>query len=142
LIVCIESSMLASLYTIDAHSARARRRMEAAPEVQVTPLNHSEVAHAFHLQVFRRQITAEMAQMAWQDFNDDCRHGTWTPMDLPVRVWSVCSDLARRFSATLGTRTLDSLHVACALELKAERFWTFDERQAHLAQAVGLDTSS
>jgi predicted nucleic acid-binding protein len=39
-------------------------------------------------------------------------------------------------------RTLDSLHVACALELKAERFWTFDERQARLAEAVGLDTSA
>jgi predicted nucleic acid-binding protein len=39
-------------------------------------------------------------------------------------------------------RTLDSLHVACALELKAERFWTFDDRQARLAEVVGLDTSA
>jgi predicted nucleic acid-binding protein len=30
--------------------------------------------------------------------------------------------------------------VACALELKAQRFWTFDERQARLAKAVGFDT--
>jgi predicted nucleic acid-binding protein len=35
-------------------------------------------------------------------------------------------------------RTLDSLHVASALELKADRFWTFDERQAKLAKVVGL----
>ena len=34
--------------------------------------------------------------------------------------------------------TLDTLHVACALELGAERFWTFDARQAKLARAVGL----
>jgi predicted nucleic acid-binding protein len=39
-------------------------------------------------------------------------------------------------------RTLDSLHVACALELKAERFWTFDDRQARLAEAVGLNLSA
>jgi hypothetical protein len=32
--------------------------------------------------------------------------------------------------------------VACALELRAERFWTFDERQAKLAEAVGLDASA
>jgi len=38
-------------------------------------------------------------------------------------------------------RTLDSLHVACALELKAERFWTFDERQAKLARVEGLKTT-
>jgi predicted nucleic acid-binding protein len=43
---------------------------------------------------------------------------------------------------TLGVRTLDSLHVACALELKVQKFWTFDDRQARLAQAIGLDTSA
>jgi len=53
----------------------------------------------------------------------------------------VCTDLARRHGAKLGVRTLDSLHVACAVELKAERFWTFDERQAKLAKAEGLKTS-
>ena len=35
-------------------------------------------------------------------------------------------------------RILDTLHVACAIELKAERFWTFDERQRKLAKAAGL----
>jgi hypothetical protein len=30
--------------------------------------------------------------------------------------------------------------VACALELKAERFWTFDRRQAKLARVAGLRT--
>jgi hypothetical protein len=37
---------------------------------------------------------------------------------------------------------LESLHVACALELRAERFWAFDERQARLAEAAGLDTNA
>jgi hypothetical protein len=32
------------------------------------------------------------------------------------------------------------LHLASALELKASSFWTFDERQARLARAVGLNT--
>jgi len=30
---------------------------------------------------------------------------------------------------------------ACALELKAERFWTFDERQAKLAKAQSMKTT-
>jgi len=38
-------------------------------------------------------------------------------------------------------RTLDTLHVACALELKAERFWTFDDRLAKLAKAQGMKNS-
>jgi predicted nucleic acid-binding protein len=60
---------------------------------------------------------------------------------LPERIWETSIDLAHKHGPTLGVRTLDSLHVACALELKAERFWTFDDRQARLAEAVGLDTN-
>jgi predicted nucleic acid-binding protein len=50
----------------------------------------------------------------------------------------LCTDLARRYAPNLGMRVLDTLHVASALELKAERFWTFDERQAKLAKAQGM----
>jgi predicted nucleic acid-binding protein len=39
-------------------------------------------------------------------------------------------------------RTLDRLHVACALELKAERFWTFDRRQSKLARVEDLKAAS
>lgn len=67
--------------------------------------------------------------------------GAWVEVALPEKALDLCADLARRHGAKLGVRTLDSLHVACALELKAERFWTFDERQAKLAKAVGLKTS-
>jgi predicted nucleic acid-binding protein len=64
--------------------------------------------------------------------------GRWIPLPMPENAFELCADLARRYGPKLGIRTLDSLHVACALELKAERFWTFDERQAKLAKAVGM----
>jgi len=60
------------------------------------------------------------------------------PTAMPDSAFERCAELARRHGPKLGVRTLDSLHVACALELKAERFWTFDERQAKLAKAEGL----
>jgi len=59
---------------------------------------------------------------------------------MPEDAFELCADLARRYAPKFGMRTFDTLHVACALELKAERFWTFDERQAKLAKAVGLKT--
>jgi hypothetical protein len=52
----------------------------------------------------------------------------------------VCTQLAERHAAKLGVHTLNTLHVASAMELKAEKFWTFDDRQAKLAVAVGLKT--
>jgi hypothetical protein len=59
----------------------------------------------------------------------------------PEQVFDLCAGLACRYGPKLGVRTLDSLQVACALELKAEQFWTFNERQAKLAKAEGLRTS-
>ena len=115
--------------------------MAERPMIWMTPFHKTEVAHAIFQHVFRRLTSPGDAQLAWGDFEQDCEQGVWTLANLPERTWATSIDLARRHGPTLGCRTLDSLHVACALELKAERFWTFDERQARLAEAVGLNTN-
>lgn len=136
-----DSSFLVSGYIQDTHSEEVIRRMGLSPSVWVTPLNRSELAHAVEQYVFRGKLAQFEAERAWGEFEQDCGLGVWVRTDLPEGTWETCVDLARRYGASLGVRTLDSLHVACALKLKAERFWTFDERQARLACAVGLDTS-
>lgn len=140
--VYVDSSFLASLYVIDVHAPIARQRMAARPAVWITPFNRAEFAHALYRQVFRTSMTTIEAGLAWSDFEQDCALGVLTPVNLPERIWETGIQLARRFVPSLGVRTLDSLHVACALELKAQRFWTFDDRQAKLAEAAGLDTSA
>jgi predicted nucleic acid-binding protein len=142
LTIYADSSVLVSSYIDDTHSAEADRRMASSPEVWLTPLNRAELAHAIHQYVFRGKLTALEAQQAWRNFQQDCAQGVWIPINLPEKTWETSIELARNHGPTLGVRTLDSLHVACALELKAQRFWTFDERQSRLAEAVGLDTSS
>ena len=67
--------------------------------------------------------------------------GRWILVPMPENAFELCAELARRYGPKLGMKTLDTVHVACALELKAERFWTFDERQAKLAKAAGLRNS-
>lgn len=142
MIVCADSSFVASLYAQEEHSAEADRRMGTGVSVYLTPMNRVELAHAFSLQVFRARFTERRARALWQQFAQDCLHGVWLEVDLPDRAWQTCIDLAHRYGPTLGVRTLDSLHVASALELGAEKFWTFDERQARLAEAVGLAVSA
>jgi predicted nucleic acid-binding protein len=140
LTICADSSFLVSKYISDVHSAEADRRMVSRPIIWLTPLNRAELAHVMHQYVFRGGITAVDASKVWADFEYDRTHGIWKAVDLPEQTWETSIDLARRYGPTLGIRTLDSLHVACALELKARRFWTFDKRQAQLAEAVGLNT--
>jgi hypothetical protein len=56
--------------------------------------------------------------------------------------WPVAFRVARRFaerhSITIGSRSLDILHVASAKALRAVEFLSFDNRQRALAAAVGL----
>jgi predicted nucleic acid-binding protein len=114
--------------------------MAGSPSVWITEFNRAELGNAIFQQVFLKRLNPADAAQVWSDFKRDCANGVWTGVGFPSRAWETSIDLARRYGATLGVRTLDSLHVACALELRADKFWTFDERQAKLAEAVGLDT--
>ena len=138
--VYLDSSFLASLYTRDPHLPVAHRWLLKKPQVHLTPLNRAELAHAIYFQVFRQRFRVAQAQVAWEAFESDCSKGIWRKVPMPPGAWDLSATLAERHGPEVGIRTLDSLHVACALELGADKFWTFDERQARLADAVGLDT--
>jgi hypothetical protein len=51
---------------------------------------------------------------------------------------TVARALSRKHTEATGVRTLDLLHVAFALELKSEIFFSTDQSQAKLAKAEGL----
>jgi predicted nucleic acid-binding protein len=136
-----DTSFLVSIYIQDQHSSAADKLFASGQLICVTPLHRAEFAHAVTQQVFRRHMSATDAERIVEEMEKDCRERIWQDVDFPANAFAVCADLARRHGAKLGVRTLDSLHVACALELQAERFWTFDERQAKLAKAEGLKTS-
>jgi predicted nucleic acid-binding protein len=141
LTVYADSSFLVSPYVQDSHVAEFLQRISTHPLIWITPFHHAELAHGIHLHVFYKKLSHVAAARAWNELQQDYAAGIWIPVNLPERAWETSINLARRYGPNLGVRTLDSLHVACALELKAQRFWTFDDRQARLAEAVGLDTN-
>ena len=138
--VYADTSLVVSLYLLDRHSAEARRRMASKPVVWLTSLHRAEWAHAVERHVFHHQVSRREAEQVYANFAADRAAGVWVEVGLPELAFEVCAELARRHVARLGGRTLDTLHVAAALELKARQFWTFDERQAKLARAEGLKT--
>jgi predicted nucleic acid-binding protein len=115
--------------------------MAFAPVVWLTPLHMAEWTHAIEQHVFRNALSRSEADRYHERFQQHRQSGLWVEAALPESAFEVCAQLARRHGARLGLRTLDTLHVASALELKAERFWTFDERQMRLARTVGLKTA-
>jgi predicted nucleic acid-binding protein len=141
LTVYADSSFFVSIYVEDGHSKAAGLLVSSGIRVWFTPLHYAECTHAVAQQVFHKNLTAAAAQQAYRDLKEDRAAGLWVEVEMPEGVFEVCADLARRYGPRLGVRTLDTLHVACALQLKAEQFWTFDERQAKLAKVAGLKIS-
>lgn len=139
--VYADTSFLVSTYLKDVHSARADELLESHPRIWFTPLHAAEWAHAIAQHVFRGWLSMAEAEDMQKQLDQDRISGPWENVALPDHALELCAELARQDGPKFGMRTLDSLHVACALELKAERFWTFDERQAKLARARGLRTT-
>jgi predicted nucleic acid-binding protein len=107
----------------------------------MTRHGYAELVNSVELAVFRGVITADVAARAEDLIESDVRDGELVVVDL---LWRRCLDLAaelsRKHTATLGTRTLDVLHVASAITLRRRTFVTYDERQATLARALKLKT--
>jgi predicted nucleic acid-binding protein len=133
-----DTSFLVSLYLPDAHSRSALRRLKEGVQLWLTPLHRVECSHAISQHVFRKIMSEPEAHRILALVEEDRKTQPWVEVPVPEKAFETCARLARDWVPRLGTRTLDTLHVACALELAATVFWTFDERQAKLAAALGL----
>jgi predicted nucleic acid-binding protein len=139
--IYVDSSLIVSIYIADIHSPEADRRMAGRQALWLTPLHRTEFVHAVEQNVFRGKISASNARRLNEEFDQDRREGLWSDINLPDATMETSIRLARSYVALIGSRTIDTIHVASALELKATQFWTFDDRQAKLAKAVGLKVS-
>jgi len=95
--------------------------------------------NALQQRLFRKELKATEIQLARKAFQEDMEGGVFQRKPVGIgAVYAQALRLSRKWTATLGTRTLDILHVAIALELGADVFFTFDRQQSKLAHAEGL----
>lgn len=122
--------------------AALRLRARFVPPAVLTHLHRVELATAWHLKVFRRELDLATVGHALVDLESDIEAGVWGAPEYDLAdVHSRAEILARKHAATLGARTLDILHVAAAVLVGARNFVTGDRRQASLAAAAGLEVT-
>jgi predicted nucleic acid-binding protein len=135
----LESSFLLSLYIADANSRPAATRIRQIDLPAITSsLTEVELVNALQLRVFRKDLTTSQATSAYEAFRIDVREGAITILPLNDSALTLAKRIAMRWTPRLGIRSLDLIHVAAAVDLSADSFETFDNRQKRLAQAVGL----
>jgi predicted nucleic acid-binding protein len=136
-----DSGFLVSLYNPDTNSPRAARILATlSPPVLLTPLSQLEIDNALAQRLFRKEDTATQIRAAQSRIAEHIRVGLLAPVPMPEKAFTLARQIAERRTPLLGNRTLDILHVACAVLLNADIFLSFDDRQLRLAVAEGLRT--
>ncbi len=136
-----DSGILLKLYTPEAESPTVSNFVrEAGQAIPFLSLHRTECAAALHLKAFRGECTVGQANRALADLDADASRGVLMPLEPDWEtLWKKAGQLCEAHSAHLGSRTLDTLHVAAALLFQFRRFVTSDTRQSALAERVGLN---
>ena len=136
-----DTGFLCSLYAPDAHTEKASERMETEDlPLPLVWMHQLEFRNAMRLRVFRREITVMQRDASLNTMLRDLADGVLAVTELPLSDVMLESErLSALHSETIGTRSVDILHVAAALVLGCGKFLSFDIRQAKLAGLAGLN---
>ena len=136
---CVDASFLFSLYVPDVNSAMVSAKMKRVVlPLVLTDVGKIEILNAVALRLFRKELRPAEAMKVHALFREDIEEGVVRIVPLSAAAYRQAELIARTHTPLLGTRTLDVLHVAGALVLRADAFYTLDKKQARLAAALGL----
>jgi predicted nucleic acid-binding protein len=135
-----DTGVLVKGYVLESDSEAAINILESLGEHLLYSHLHSiEIPNAIRLKRFRGEITKAQEIAANRAFLSDIESGVLTPCDYDLgEVFLLAERLSAKHSAIIGSRSLDLLHVAAALEAGATHFASLDTRQRKIASLNGL----
>ena len=135
-----DTGVLVKGYVLESDSEEAINILESLGDHLLYSHFHSiEIPNAVRLKRFRGEITKAQEIAANRAFLSDIESGVLTPCDYDLgEVFLLAERLSAKHSAIIGSRSLDLLHVAAALEAGATHFASLDTRQRKIASLNGL----
>lgn len=135
-----DTGFLISLYINETTTTAANIAVQTVRRpLPFIPLAYLELRNALLLAVFRKQISEATRQAAWRRVELDIRNGIYLEATISqLDLHEKAAQLAEKYTGSLGTRTLDLLHLAAASLLGARQLLSFDERQRQAAKREGL----
>jgi predicted nucleic acid-binding protein len=135
-----DASIILKLYTEEPQSDAARAFVTSRGEaLYLSRLHTAECTSALRLKQFRDECEPGQVAQALAHLEEDFATGVLKvlPVDWDA-AWQRCRIISDFHAAATGCRTLDALHVACAVLGTAAEFITSDRRQFALGQLAGL----
>lgn len=137
--IYLDTSALLKLYIREPDSETVQAYVMAQDDpLPVWELQQFELINAFRLKVFWGDIESEQADRSIELFDQRLRRGQYFFPDIDRSELMTTFRVLSQEIPRIGCRTMDILHVACALQLAPQRFVSFDERQRRLAAHAHL----
>ena len=144
-----DTSILCALYREQENSPEADLLVTAAKEViQISALVVFEFRQSVRLQAFRfskdrsQGFSKVAADSMLRQLDENIMAGILTVSSVDwLDVYSRAEHLSLKHAFAHGHRSMDILHIATALHLHTQTFFSFDNNQLLLAKAVGLKIS-
>jgi predicted nucleic acid-binding protein len=135
-----DTGVLLKLYLPEPRAAEAVAFVNANPgKAPINNLHELEMRSALRQKVGRGELTHTECDVLIDQVESDLTTGVHEQVTVS---WPDVFATAEALSAAHGVgtlcRSLDTLHVALALELGATEFCSFDLRQSRMAAAAGL----
>jgi predicted nucleic acid-binding protein len=141
-VLYLDTSAFLKLYIREADSFRVQQWVSSQNDpLPVTDLLEMEFTNALWLNVHWKNLSHEEVKSLLDHFRERKRRNLYFQPEISR------SDLLNEFrrlapySARIGCRTMDVVHVANAMVLKVDQFVSFDTRQRALAEMTGLRLS-
>lgn len=139
-----DTGVLLKLYLPEPRAAEAVAFVDACPgKPLVNPLHELEMRSALRQKVGRGELTQTECEALIAQVESDLTIGVHERVTVSwPDVFATAESLSAAHGVETLCRSLDTLHVALALELGATEFCTFDLRQSRMASAAGLNVIS
>lgn len=133
--IYLDTSALIKLYLLEEGSESVQRRVSAQNQpLPVWEIQEAELLNALQLNVFWGKISQQQGESQIELFFERQKKGHYFFPEIHRGELMKNFRTLSRETARLGCRTMDIMHVACALQLGATSFITFDDRQRALAE--------
>jgi hypothetical protein len=140
LVIYLDTSAFIKLYLREDGSEAINQLVTAQDDpLPVWDMLEAELLNAFRLKVFWKELSQDEADTLTELFKSRKQKGHYHVPELDRIAMMETFKKLTTHTAELGCRTLDILHVACALQLHPTPFATYDQRQRALAKRVGLE---
>ena len=138
--IYLDTSALVKLYVLETGSEFVQSCISGQEDpLPVWEMQEAELTNALHLKVFWKELSAAEADVQIGHFRDRMKRGVYFFPELDrVELMRAFHRLSRETLIT-GCRTMDILHVACALQIPSCEFLSFDSRQSALARLAGVE---